>query len=257
MKRVGLAAAAALATLSIAAATFAQAPPDTLIVTGAAGANGWDTEIELADSELGTGTSGTIWVPNAILAPCSVPDPGPNCPQGFTIPPRGTVRIRLSDRIPFSGPVTFLVNTITEQPVPILHARVVNTANPSLSAELPVFRYSFLTPRTFPVLVFPGVRRQPGVYSNLILQNLGDPTPADALVEVLGPDGQLLGSETVTLPREAFGAFTIVDVAKHFGVADLDGGQVRVTQRSGLVIWGVLATVYADGRLAVVGGANP
>jgi hypothetical protein len=74
---------------------------------------------------------------------------------------------------------------------------------------------------------------------------------------VLGPDGQLLGSETVTLPREAFGPLTIVDVAKHFGVSDLDGGQVRVTQRSGLVIWGVLATVYADGRLAVVGGANP
>lgn len=255
MTRARFATVAAFTAVLLSSAAVAQIAPDDLIITGAGFGKGWDTEIELADSELGTGTSGSISFASALTGPCP-----PFCDStDYTVPPKGTVRLLLSETFPaFAGFLTLHVTTNTEQPLPIVRARVFNGSAPGQSSEIPVFRNPTIAPRDFPVLVFPGLRRGDGVYSNLILQNLDPSVPAEVLVEALGADGSLLGSETVAAPREAFGSVVLVDVAGRFGAARVDGGSVRVTRRSGQqLVWGVLATVYSDGRLAVVPGANP
>lgn len=238
-------------------AALAQVDPGTLIIAGAGWVKSWDTEIELSDSPLGVGTSGGIFKLNSILAPCP-----PNCDSvGFTVPPGGTVRILVSDFLGegFQGSQTLRVTTATEQPLPVVRARAFNSLLPCQSAELPVFRESTLTGLDTSVLVFPGLRRQPGVYNNLILQTVGTQSPAEALVELLGADGALLGSEVVTVPVEDTAlALTLVDIAGRLGASQLDGGSIRVTRKSGAgILWGVLATVSADGRLAVGIGVNP
>ncbi len=246
-----------LAAALLPGATLAQVDPGTLIIAGAGWTGSWDTEIELADSPLGVGTSGGIFKINSILAPCP-----PNCDgTGFTVPPGGTVRILVSDFLGelFLGPQTLRVTTATEQPLPVVRARVFNRLLPCQSAELPVFRESTLAGLDTSVLVFSGLRRQPGVYSNLILQNVGSVGTAEAVVEVFGVDGALLGSEVVTVPVEdTFHSLTLIDVGGRLATSQADGGSVRVTRRSGAgILWGVLATVYADGRLAVGIGLNP
>jgi hypothetical protein len=246
-----------LAAAMLPGAAVAQVDPGTLIIAGAGWGHNWDTEIELADSPLGVGTSGSIFKINSLLAPCP-----PNCDgTGFTVPPRGTVRILVSDFLGelFLGPQTLRVTTATEQPLPVVRARVFNRLLPCQSAELPVFRLSTLAGLDTSVLVFAGLRRQPGVYSNLILQNVGSQGAAEALVEVFSADGALLGNEVVAVPVEdTFHSLTLIDVASRLSTSQADGGSVRVTRRSGEgILWGVLATVHADGRLAVGIGLNP
>ena len=63
-----------LAGALLPAAALAQVDPGTLIIAGAGWGPNWDTEIELADSPLGVGTSGSIFKINSLLAPCP-----PNC----------------------------------------------------------------------------------------------------------------------------------------------------------------------------------
>jgi hypothetical protein len=244
---------AAFATILFSSMVLAQIAPDDLIIAGAGWGRGWDTEIELADSELGTGTAGSVFTATGMAGPCP-----PVCENvAYSIPPKGTVRIVLSEAFPaFSGILTLHVTTDTERPLPIVRARIFNGALPGQSADIPIFRNPTLSPRPFPVLVFPGLRRQPGIYSNLILQGLGS-IRADALVEAFGPDGRLLGSQVVPLPKFSNEPIVLVDLAGRLGAAQLDGGQVRVTNASGQILWGVLATVYSDGRLAIIPGANP
>jgi hypothetical protein len=245
---------AALIVLLPFSAALAQVAPDDLIITGAGWGRGWDTEIELSDSELGTGTSGAVSFQTATAGPCP---PFCNVFQ-YSVPPKGTVRFLLSEAFPaFTGFLTLHVSTNTEQPLPVVRARVFNGSLAAQSGEIPVFRNPTLAPRRFPVLVFPGLRRGDGVYSNLILQNLDPSLPAEALVEAFDAEGHLIGSEVVTAPREPFGALVLVDVAGRFGASALEGGSVRVTNRSDPLVWGVLATLSKDGRIAVVAGANP
>ena len=246
-----------LAAALLPGAAFAQVDPGTLIIAGAGWGPFWDTEIELADNPLGVGTSGSIFKINSLLAPCP-----PNCDAtGFTIPPKGSVRILVSSFLGefFLGPQTLRVTTNTEQPLPVVRARVFNSLLPCQSAELPVFRQSTLAALDTSVLVFSGLRREPGVYNNLILQNVDSPGNAEALVEVFAADGTLLGSEIVTVPIEdTFHALTLIDVAGRLSTSQFDGGSVRVTRRSGGgILWGVLASIYADGRLSVGIGLNP
>jgi hypothetical protein len=247
--------AIALASLLVASAAVAQLAPDDLVITGAGFGHGWDTEIELADSPSGTGTSGTLRIETALAGPCP-----PICSVvPYAVRERGTVRILMSQAFPaFSGLLTLHVSTDTEQPLPIVRARIFNGAQPGQSADVPVLRNPTLGPRNFSVLVFPGLARSQGTYSNLVLQNLDPSVATEALVEAFGPDGSPLGSETVFLPREPFGAVVLVDVAGRLGASSVDGGSVRVTRQSGQQpLWGVLDTIYADGRLSVVSGANP
>jgi len=244
---------AALAVFLPSVAVVAQIAPDDLIITGAGWGRGWDTEIELSDSELGSGTSGTISFPSALAGPCP-----PFCNvAAYAVPPKGTVRVLMSEAFPaFQGLLTLHVTTDTEQPLPIVRARIFNGNQPGQSADVPVFRNPTISPRSFAVLVFPGLRRGDGAYSNLVLQNF-DNIESNALVEAFDADGRPLGSEVVAVYRQAFGPLVLVDVAKRLGAATVDGGSIRVTKQSGRLLWGVLATIQADQRLSVVPGANP
>ena len=235
-------------------AALGQIAPDDLIITGAGFGNGWETEIELADSEMGVGTTGSLWIRTGLSGPCP-----PICEAfEYSVRPKGTVRILLSEAFPFYPHLmTVHVTTDTEQPLPMVRARIFNASIPGMSAEIPVLRNPTLSPRSFPVLVFPGLRRQPGVYSNLILQSFGSGMFSPAiLVEAFGPDGQRLGSETITPPPIETAPSVLVDVAARLGADSVEGGSVRVSSPSGKV-WGVLATVYANDHLAMIPGAIP
>ena len=54
------------------------------------------------------------------------------------------------------------VTTITEQPLPVVRARIFNRLHPCQSAELPVFCESTLDGLDTSVLVFSGVRASAG-----------------------------------------------------------------------------------------------
>ncbi len=197
--------------------------------------------------------------PAAIVTVTGLSGPCPPICESFpySIPPKGSVRILVSEAFPFiQALLTIHVTTDTEQPLPIVRARVFNGAVPGQSADIPVFRNPTISPRKFSVLAFPGLRRQPGIYSNLILQSF-EMFSTDVLVEAFGPDGRLLGSEVVSTTRFQTEPLVLLDVAGRLGLAEADGGQVRVTNRSGGGLWGVLATVYSGSRLDVIAGANP
>lgn len=256
MRRTLIASAVALL---VAGWSAAQQDPGTLIIAGGGFAGTWDTEIELANREPGP-VQGVIFIVGLPLgAPCP-----PNCTSGgFTLPPNGTVRILASDFIGelYTGPQMIRVTTETEAPLPVIRARVFRRDQPSASAELPVAREEALSALGPSALVFPGVRRSPGVYSNLILEAVGSTAfaTAVALVQIFSPEGELLGGKTFPVPTEStFQALTLVDVAGLLGVPVVEGGQVRVTKLSGPgILWGALSTVHADGRLWVSTGANP
>jgi hypothetical protein len=243
----------------IAPPLVAQSEPRGLVIAGAGFGGAWDTEIEFANTQ-------PVPVPVSIFIlglPLGAPCP-PNCTStGATLPPNGTVRLLASDFIgeSYLGPQMVRVTTEQEAALPVVRARVFNRERPSQSAELPVNRDSTLQSLDPAVLVFPGVHRSAGLYSNLILElvGLGSVEPTEVLVEVFSPEGTLLGSGRFFVPSETtFHALTLQDVAGRLGVARLEGGQVRVTKLSGEAgaLWGVLSTM-TEGRLSVSVGANP
>ena len=97
MTRPRLAIAVVRITL-FSSAVLAQVAPDDLVITGAGWGRGWDTEIELADSELGTGTDGSVFTVTGLTGPCP-----PICDNvAYSVPPKGTVRILVSETLPRS-----------------------------------------------------------------------------------------------------------------------------------------------------------
>ena len=144
------------------------AQDDVLIVAGAGFVGQWDTEFEIAnvatepiDVELSIGG-----------LPLGVPCP-PNCTTavvhrpGRGNDPRPSERIHRSD---VSGSADRPRPDPNGAPLPVVHARSVSSDNTCQFAELPVVRES--TIKSTPVLVFPGVARGDGFYTNLILESL-------------------------------------------------------------------------------------
>ena len=230
------------------------AQDDVLIVAGAGFVGQWDTEFEIAnvatepiDVELSIGG-----------LPLGVPCP-PNCTtQTYAVPGAGTIRVRASEFIgaTYPGPQLVRIRTQNGAPLPVVHARSVSSGNACQFAELPVVRQSSI--KNTPVLVFPGVARGDGFYTNLILQALSV-APTSVEVELRGAAGDLLGTATFPIPgQETFAAFTLVDVAARFGVETIQDGQVRVRNLTATgPVWGVLATVGTEGSLRISTGANP
>lgn len=82
------------------------------------------------------------------------------------------------------------------------------------------------------------------------------------LVEAFSASGQFLGSLPVAITADPLNvdgrAIFLVDALSQLGVTDLEAGQIRVTKTGGDgVMWGLLATVYGDGRVIVSTGKNP
>jgi hypothetical protein len=106
------------------------------------------------------------------------------------------------------------------------------------------------------VLAFPGASRGSSVHGNLVLSEVGWDDAATVLVEALSPDGVPLGAASFQIV--AGSTLFIVDVLARLGVAELDGGQIRVTRTAGEgLMWGLLATLSDDGQVTVSPGMNP
>lgn len=235
----------------------------SLIIAGGGFVGVWDTEIDIANP------SG---IPSDItLSIRGIPSLGPcNCagPVTYTLPANGTIRVLASDFLggPYAGPQMIRLDQVPvvgdgPQPaLPIVHARAVSQASSCQFAELPVTREETLQALNPSALAFPGASRLAGVYSNLILEFVGGSGgPGEALLELFDRDGVSRGSATISVAGEmTVQATTVVDIVGFLGVAELDGGQMRVTKTSGDgVLWGVLTTVGAEGSLRVSVGANP
>jgi hypothetical protein len=259
------------AALLVCARALAQQDPGALIIAGGGFAGPWDTEIELANTHPGAieGTIGIVGLP--LGAPCP-----PACTEtGFLLPPNGTLRLSASTFLGefYEGPQMIRVTTSTEAPLPVVHARIVNRDRPSQAADLPVLRESTVEALDTTTLVFPGVSRLPGVYTNLILEtdapDLNEAT--EVLIEAYDGEGRRLGSGPFLVAgQQTSRATTLVDVLSQLGVVSLEGGQLRVTHSvAGRTLWGVRTIVSRIGALgapcppacieglSVAAGANP
>jgi len=253
MKRIALFVFFAAAVV---AAFPALAAEDRLVIAGGGVAGRWNTEFKLANVSTEP-VDATLSIGGL---PLGVPCP-PNCTtESFRIPGGGTILIDATQFIGemYVGPQIVTVETAGDAPLPIVHARSFSADSACQFAELPVIRESTIKAMDPPVLVFPGVTRGGGSYTNLILESLSD-TATSVEVELRDSEGQILGTATFPVPGRVTGAaLTLVDVAAHFGVETIENGQVRVRNLTATgPVWGVLATVGAEGSLEVAIGANP
>jgi hypothetical protein len=166
-----------------------------------------------------------------------------------------------------SGPPgirTLYLDPRNELDAPVLAARVVNRANPSQAADLPVLRYAAIEALNPTVLAFPSARRTADSHTNLTIAEVSKEAGAalTLLIEVFSPTGERLGSGTFDV--SSTGGFSssstlfLPDVLSTLGITQLQDGQIRVTKTGGTgLMWGLLATVYDEGRLSVSVGMNP
>ena len=241
---------------------------ETLLIAAGGFVGAWDTEIEMANV-LADPVDVTLSITGI---PSGLPCP-PNCTsQTLTVPGHGMQRVLASAFLGsvYAGPQMIRVDTPAGVAAPSVHARSINAVSETQFAELPVVRLATIEGLDTSVLVFPGVTRQSGVYSNLILEGIGGSFSGGStvMVELFDASGQSLGSQTFAITGEAtFQATTIVDiVARIVGTNSppgtdlpiLEDGQIRVTRLTGTgSLWGVLTNVLGSGALKVKLGANP
>jgi hypothetical protein len=230
--------------------------PDPLVIVGAGYAPPWDTEFLLANREQDWNL---VWIgPNrSTLSPCL------SCPgaQVF-MPPGGTGKatgeLVLWAYANATGVPTLYVVPQSFPDPPTVTARVVNRARPNQSIELPAVRYSTVEALNPSLLSFPSARRSAGSHSNLIVTEVSREIGRElsVLVEAYSAAGERLGSTPFNLSTGA--TLFLVDVLQRLGVTELSDGQIRVTKTGGTgLMWGLLATVYDEGRVSVTLGVNP
>jgi len=234
-------------TLSISSGTNFAGVDDTLLIGGGGVAGGWDTVLDLANP-LARAITGEIRKRGAFS-----PRPCPTqCLDSFyEIASNGSTRVLATSFLSAEWAQPRLLATTG---LAIVHARVVNRANPVQAADLPTMPLSNLRAIDPSILVFPSAKRGAGVRTNLFLVGVGDGDPIHVRVEVLSADGTVLAQDELDVaPWDSPGSTFVVDLLEQLGVSDLALGQVRVRRESGSqLLWGVLSNVYADGRLSVV-----
>jgi hypothetical protein len=234
----------------------AQTESETLIAFGGGTISSWVTEYSLANR---TSTSTSVYLGNTPEVPTVCP-PLTGCSQfaiSVSVPANGSAR----SFGPAVGFGTMHLKSTDNSTPPTVRARIINTAFPSQSGELPVFRLATLLAMNPPQLVFPGATRSGSSHSNLVLAVLraaGDFTPrtVSAVVEVYAGSGQLLGSRELDL--ECCQTLFLIDVVGNLGITSLDQGQIRVVKTGGNgVLWGIMPSLNADGTVSVSLGVNP
>jgi hypothetical protein len=223
-------------------------------VTGAGYAPPWDTDIAFANAQK---YPLNVWIGGYPVAPTVCAG---SCPGTYAaVPPSGMAETsaRLANALTGGAVETLFVVPLQGVDPPTTRARIVNRANPHQAADLPVVRLSTIAALNPTVLSFPSATRHPGVRNNLILTMLSEFGSATGVVEVFSRFGDRLGSLPFQInnnDREIF----LYDILLRLGVTELDHGQIRVTKTGGNgLMWGLLATVYDDGRVSVSLGANP
>jgi hypothetical protein len=140
--------------------------------------------------------------------------------------------------------------------VPLVRARIYNSAQPSQGADLPVFHLATILGLNPTVLVFP-IRPQ-AIRTNLLLANVKNPAPfrggeVTVKIELFAADGSLLATRVVTIA--AVDQTYLVDISQVFQVANPVSGQIRVTRVGGDgVFWGILPSLNADGTISITLG---
>jgi hypothetical protein len=225
---------------------------DVLVALGAGVTGTWDTEFDFAnpdDSNSVNVFAGEQPFPFVcVAAPCGIA----YAPLART----GTARIvtQSSDFATFRG--RLFVGAQDAEDLPTVTARVVNRARPSQSIELPLFRRSTLVALNPLVLSFPGAERTATSHGNLFISEMGLSQEVAVLVEAYAHSGERLGGEAHVIPSGE--TLVLQDVLSRLGVTELSQGQLRLTRTAGSgVMWGLLATVFDDGRVTVTAGKHP
>lgn len=253
MTRPTFALALSLALAAPAVAPAADRHDDDVLVALGAGVTGtWDTEFDFAnpdDSNSVTVFAGEQPFPFVcVAAPCGIA----YAPLART----GTARIvtQPADFSRYTG--RLFVGAQDAEELPTVTARVVNRARPSQAIELPLFRRSTIVALNPLVLSFPGAERTAVSHGNLFISEIGLSSEVAVLVEAYAPSGERLGGEAHVIPGG--GTLVLQDVLSRLGVTDLSQGQIRLTRTAGNgVMWGLLATVFDDGRVTVTAGKHP
>jgi hypothetical protein len=227
---------------------------DWFVIVGAGFSPPWDTDLELANA--GTDPA-EAWISELpFFAPCL------SCPgTPVSVPPLGTAKITAQAALsPFGAPgvQTLVVEPLSGNRPPTVTARVVNRDRPSQAIELPVIRRSTIEALNPAVLAFPSARRTADSHSNLLVAEVSreEGRGLSILVEADSAAGERLGSTTFDL--SAGSTLFLVDALAQLGVSSLEDGQIRVTKTGGSgLMWGLLATVYDEGRVSVSLGVNP
>ncbi len=244
--------------LSLALAVPAVAPAsdrhdeDVLVALGAGITGTWETEFEFAnpdDRNPVTVFAGEQPYPYVcVAAPCGI--------EYAPLARTGTARI-VTNGIDFDRyRGRLFVGAQDAEELPTVTARVINRVRPSQAIELPLFRRSTLIALNPLVLSFPGAERTPASHANLFVSEIGLSWDVAVLLEVYASSGERLAQEIHVIPRGE--TLVLPDVLARLGLTELSQGQIRVTRTGGNgVMWGLLATVFDDGRVRVTAGKHP
>ncbi len=230
---------------------------DRLVIVGAGYVPPWDTDFFIANP-------GSDFVGVSIQDRPQSYSPCLSCPEwGALLSPGGTAKGTARQAllgIQHSGAPgirTLYVDPHMVLDAPIAAARVVNRVRPSQAADVPVVRYATIEALDPTVLSFPSATRTGSSHTNLILAEVSFEGSLSGVLEVFSSSGELLGAGTFAIEGNARTLF-MADVLQTLGVPSLEDGQIRVTKTGGTgLMWGLLATVFDDGRVLVSVGANP
>jgi hypothetical protein len=225
---------------------------DSLVALGAGISGTWQTEFDFANPDSSNAVN--VFVGEqpfpyvCVAAPCGI--------EYSPLPRNGTARIvtNSADFAGFSG--RLFVGADDAEELPTVTARVVNRARPSQTIELPLYRRSTLVALNPLTLSFPGAERTSTTHTNLFVSEIGLSWEVAVLIEAYSPAGERLGGEVHVVPRAA--TLVLQDVLPRLGVSELAQGQIRLTRTAGNgVMWGLLATLFDDGRVRVSAGKHP
>jgi virginiamycin B lyase len=234
---------------------IAIATADHYVIVAAGRSGPWTTVLDIAnpesfDQEVVVSTLGAF-PSDCIFAGCF------QFRQTVLVKARSTAQLTLP-RGPQQDFTTWYVSPPGFDP-PTVRARIVNTANPGQSADLPVLRGSTIKGLNPVVLSFAGATKSAGGgRSNLVLADASS-TPggtARGTIEVLDREGNLVGTTAFDLSQAS--SLFLGDIVGLVGGSGLENGQVRVRKTGGTaLLWGVLATARDDGSLSISTGLNP
>jgi virginiamycin B lyase len=225
---------------------FAQRTPNALgwihhdasVVLGGRTLTDWRTTFSYANASpnlIGVYASGT----REPFTICGI------CPWegGAALRPYGTAAITVPSSLVFT-------RSLERPELATLEARVRYLPQAQRATNIPAVRLSTIGELAPEILVFPGATRTTTSRSNLILSELLQDSPFQAVrIEVRSSAGDLLGSEEITTAGGFF-----VDYLDRLGIRELTNGQIRVTTMGeAALLWGSLTTVDGDALLSDVG----
>lgn len=248
MKRIIAAVALVLASVVVRA--------DSIIIVGAGNPAPWDTDIEVANP-----TDAPLEVQLGALPDFEPVVCGTECIiVHYTVPANGSIKLTSID-VPNIAHRAFLntvyVTTATSV-LPVVRARVFNTAKPQQAVEIPAVRVSTIA--NVQLLDLPSIIRTEDAHTNLIATRpFRTAEPLRVRVEAYHASGELLATRefSAALIGNYEPNVFIVDVLGALGISSLADGHLRVTSTDGGPLWGFTSVVFPQGSVSQVVGWNP